>query len=167
MNKGRIESSRFPRSLAAALFSIPFLLSGLLAHSQTKADDLAALKMIFDEVREMGARPGEDFVKGEFFIGAPDDDDTNKDTQAVVLIQTVDGLETMMIQVTYMERTRENPRIKIAKETKNLKCRIAGRRLSVVSSDYEGQGLRRLAADLLQSIRDKKRLLRKIPAAFS
>lgn len=115
----------------------------------------------------MGARPGEDFIKGEFFIGAPDDDDTNKDTQAVVLIQTIDGSETMMIQVTYLERTRENPRIKIAKETKNLKCLIAGRRLSVVSSDYEEQGLRRLAAELLQSIRDKKRLLRKIRAPFS
>jgi hypothetical protein len=162
-----MESLRFPRSLAAAFFSIPFLLSGPLAHSQTKADDLAALKTIFDEVKEMGARRGEDFIKGEFFIGAPDDDDTNKDTQAVVLIQTVDGSETMLIQVTYMERTRENPRIKIAKETKNLTCRISGHRLSVVSSDYEEQGLHRLAADLLQSIRDKKKLLRKIPAAFS
>jgi len=160
-------SSRSPRSLAAALFSIPFLLSGFLAHSQIKADDLAALKTIFDEVREMGARPGEDFIKGEFFIGAPDDDDTNKDTQAVILIQTVEGSERMIIQVTYMERNRDNPRIKIAKETKSLKCRIAGGRLLVVSSDYEERVLRRLAADLLQSIRDKKRLLRKNPAAFS
>jgi len=165
MKKKRPESPSWIRLLAAAFYLVPFLLSGSVSHPQAKAADLAALKMIFDEVKEMGARQGEDFIKGEFFIGAPDDDDTNKDTQAVVLIQTVDGSETMAIQVTYMERTKENPRIKIARETKNLKCRVGGRFLSVVSSDYEDHELRRLAADLLQSIRDKKRLLKKISAS--
>ena len=128
--------------------------------SDPEKDTLAILKKIYVEVKEMGPYPGESFILHEFFAGGPDDDDTNKDQHVVVLIQVVGGVETMRIQVTYMERTKQDRTIKYAKEMKTISCIVAADRITVQSSDYSEKEMDKLAPDILQAILNKKKLLK-------
>lgn len=115
---------------------------------------------IHREIMEMGPYPGEDFVRREFFIGE-DDDDTNKDIHVVVIIQAADGGgERMRIQVTAMERSANDPKIKYARGVKNLVCRVLAGEATVVASDYEARELASVLRDLKRGILDKKRLLK-------
>jgi len=109
----------------------------------------------------MGVRPGENFVQRDFFIGAPDEDDTNKDIYVNIFIQTVAGTEKMRIQVTYMERTKENSKIKLAKKTRELTLFIGADAVRIERSDYDEGELPKLAEDILKAVKDKKRLLKK------
>jgi len=118
------------------------------------------LKKIYDEAREFGARPGEDFIKAEVFIGKEDDDDTNKDIHVVVLIQHTDGIDRMTVQVTYLERSKVDPRIKNARETKSFACRADGGGPSLLSSDYRDREIGPLAQEILKAIRNKKKLMK-------
>lgn len=122
---------------------------------------LQTLKKIYDEVKELGNYPGEDFIKREFFIGRGDDD-TNKDLHIVILIQSLEVGETMKIQVTFMETTKDNPNVRYAKTVKNIVCTIIENKLTVQGSDYDRNELEKLVPDLLQTIRDKKKLLQLI-----
>lgn len=108
----------------------------------------------------MGPYPAQPFILHEFFAGAPDDDDTNKEQHVVVLIQIVNGVEVMKIQVTALERAKEDRNIKYAKGVKNISCRIAADKLEIQSSDYVDRELAKLAPDILQAIQNKKRLLK-------
>ena len=123
-------------------------------------DSAALLTKILIETRELGARPGEDFVKQEFFIGGPDDDDTNKDTSVVVLIQSIDGRERMTIQVTRMERSQSDPRIKTARETQTIVGGPDGSGFRIARSDFSGDALETVCAQILRAIQDKKRLIK-------
>jgi hypothetical protein len=123
-------------------------------------DTLAVLKKIYAEVKELGPYPSQTFIQHEFFAGAPDDDDTNKDQHVVVLIQTVDGLEKMKIQVTYLERTKENRNVKYAREMKNISCLVAAGGVEIQSSDYTNREMDKLFPDILQAILNKKKLLK-------
>ena len=66
----------------------------------------------------------------------------------------------MSIQVTYLERTREDPKIKNAKETKSLVCALDGESVRFVSSDYAERELRPLADEILRAVKNKKRLIK-------
>lgn len=123
-------------------------------------DTLAVLKKIYAEVKELGPYPSQTFIQHEFFAGAPDDDDTNKDQHVVVLIQTIDGLEKMKIQVTYLERTKENRNVKYAREMKNISCRVAAGGVEIQSTDYTNREMDKLVSDILQAILNKKKLLK-------
>lgn len=126
----------------------------------SEKDTPAILKKIYVEVKEMGPYPGESFILHEFFAGGPDDDDTNKDQHVVVLIQVVGGVEKMRIQVTYLERTKQDRTIKYAKEVKNISCLVAADRVKIQSSDYSEKEMDKLAPDILQAILNKKKLLK-------
>jgi len=107
----------------------------------------------------MGPYPGDDFVRREFFVGE-DDDDTNKDIQVVVLIQSFETKDKMTIRVTEMARERANSRISLAQETRDLVCLIVGEQVEIQSSDYEKDALDSLVPDILTAVRNKKRLLK-------
>jgi hypothetical protein len=107
----------------------------------------------------MGPYAGEDYIKREFFIGW-DDDDTNKDEHVVVLIQAINGVMKMTIQVTYLERTRANPKIKNAVALKNVVCALGKDGFDIISSDYDDRGLKEMAAGLRKAVLDKRKLLR-------
>jgi hypothetical protein len=123
-------------------------------------DTLSLLKKIYAEVKEMGPYPGQSFILHEFFAGGPDDDDTNKDQHVVVLIQNVGGLEKIKIQVTTMERTKQDRNVKYAKDVKNISCLVAADTVQIQSSDYSEKELSKLAPDILQAILNKKKLLK-------
>jgi len=136
----------------AAVLALPLV--------QVPPGGLAALRRIYDEVGEMASPPGQNFITQDFFIGGPDDDDTNKDVHVVVLIQAGGGGDRMKIQITYLERSEKDPRVKTARESKSLTCAVGRTGLRVLDSDFEDREIPRLASDILQAVKDKKRLIR-------
>jgi hypothetical protein len=148
------------------LGTIVFLLLGIAAApscpgpARSAEDPAVLLKKILAETRELGARPGEDFIRQEFFIGGADDDDTNKDTSVVVLIQSISGEKRMTIQVTRMERNRNDPRIKTARETRSIVGGPDGKDFRVARSDFAADELESVCAQILRAVQDKKRLLK-------
>jgi len=139
--------------------------AGVIHGAQTSATDepLRPAALILDihrEVKEMGPYPGEDFVRREFFLGE-DDDDTNKDFHVVIIILASDGgAERMRIQVTALERSANDPKIKYARGIKNVVCRVSPGDPAVLTSDYTVPELEPMLRDLKRAILNKKRLLK-------
>ncbi len=147
-------------------FSVVLLISSISLlsldkPSTAKMEALKVLKEVYAEVKEMGPYGDENYIKRDFFIGW-DDDDTNKDEHVVVLIQAIAGVEKMTIQVTYLERTRDNPKIKNAKAVKGLLAAVNKDRVEILNSDYAEKELKGLAAGILKAVLDKKNLLKNI-----
>ena len=66
----------------------------------------------------------------------------------------------MKLQVTTLERSRENPRVKFARSSRACACRVDQDEITVVSSEFPDKELSRIAAELLKAIADKKRLIK-------
>ena len=148
---------------AAALLSLVLAIPGALP--QGGSDDSKApalLRRVYDEVLTFGttAPAPEAPVLQDFFIGGPDDDDTNKDVHVVVLLYRAGGFEMMKLRVTTLVRSPSDPRIKKAAGSKACTCRVDGEGIAVVSSDLEDRDLARTASELLKAIADKKRLIK-------
>jgi hypothetical protein len=120
---------------------------------------LEILKRIYSEVKELDAYPGENFIMGEFFIGADDDDDTYKDIHVSILIQDHSDLEKMKVRVTPMEPGQGDPRIKYAGISKTFVCLIGEKSVELASSDFKEKEIGALAKEILQAVRNKKKLL--------
>jgi hypothetical protein len=149
---------RAARPTALAVF-LPILLAAL--PSPQKARDVPALlREIEKTVREIGGYPGEDFVRGEFFLGEGDDD-TNKTHYVGILIKDDAEGPRMTIQVTRLEPSRDNPRVKYARDPKTIVCRFPADRVEVVRSDYLSADLEILLQEVLRAVVDKKNLLKK------
>jgi hypothetical protein len=165
MKKERSRPSKgrgvIPRPAAGSIIFLFFFLAALADPygPVTEDEHLAVLKRIHAEVKEMGPYPGEDFVRREFFVGE-DDDDTNKDIQVVVLIQSFESKEKMIIRVTEMVRDPGNFRTSLAKTTKAVVCLVAEDQVEIKSSDYEKNDLNKLTPEILSAVRNKKRLLK-------
>lgn len=128
--------------------------------AQKNADVPGLLRQIHREVREIGGYPGEDFVRGEFFLGEGDDD-TNKTHYVGILIKDDAEGPRMTIQVTRLEPSRDNPRVKYTRDPKTIVCRFPADRVEVVRSDYLSADLEILLQEVLRAVVDKKNLLKK------
>jgi len=162
LETGRETAVRYLHRPAAKLVLYLFLLfavHSVAAGAKEESQPLAGLKQIHAEVKEMGPYPGDDFIRREFFVGE-DDDDTNKDVQVVILIQSFEAKEKMTVRVTEMAREPAGSRTSVAKTSKALVCLVAGDRVKILSSDYENELLERLVPDILTAVRNKKRLLK-------
>ena len=153
-------------ALCLALVAAGCLLPGRAAGNQTDAPEgtnvPALLAAVVSEVEELGRHPGESFYRWEFFLGE-DDDDTNKDIHAVVVIH--DDPLRLRIHITDLERLPANRRVRVARRTRVIFAGGAGDRLTLEKSDYSPPELIPVLRSLLKAIRDKKRLLRQ--ALFS
>jgi len=148
---------------AAALLALFLAIPGALPQGGAEGSKAPALLLrVYDEVRTFGtaAPTPEALVFRDFFIGGPDDDDTNKDIHVAVLLYRIGGFQMMKLQVTALTRSRSDPRIKKAAGSKGCTCRVDGERIAVLSSDFEEKDLARTAAELLTAIADKKRLIK-------
>jgi len=129
--------------------------------SETKKVSSHILKEIYTEVVELGKSPGGDFIKREFFVGE-DDDDTNKDIHVLILIQNVDQKEKITIQVTYLQRSKDNPVVRYAKNVRSISCSLEGDKIYIIKSDYDENENRSFLPEVLLAIRNKKKLLQKL-----
>ncbi|MBN2246066.1 MAG: hypothetical protein JW755_09505 [Candidatus Aminicenantes bacterium] len=161
-NYHRNDSLRIKIVLGMFLFLGDFLLAessrigtGAISNS-ADTDNIKNLKEIFNEVKEMGKFPNEDFFKRQFHIG--DEDDTNQNIHVFVLIQEIDGIEKMTIQVTYL-KTSSFPKIGIPEKTKNIVCSFQNDNVKILNSDFSDTEMKIFLKELKHSISDKKRLL--------
>jgi hypothetical protein len=126
-----------------------------------KRDVSKILKEIYKEIKEFSKYPGCDFIKREFFVG-DDDDDTNKDTHIVIIVQDVNEKEKVTIQVTYMERSKGKPVIGIAKYVKALSYFIQENHIEIIKSDFDDKEKDYILPGILRAIKNKKKLLKEI-----
>lgn len=118
------------------------------------------LREIYNEVRTMSARPGEPFIRQEFFIGE-DDDDTYKDIAVSIILAESETPPVMIIQFTWMERDRRDRRTATARSTKILRCIMDGEDVRREGGPFEAREVLDLARGLIKAVQDKKRLLGK------
>ncbi len=118
---------------------------------------LRHLRGIYDEVKEMGPRKGDNFIKREFFIEI-DGCQENKEEQVVVLIYPDLQLERMLIQITSFS----SPQLKftrLAKSTKNISCAFLNNDLTLTSTDYDEKETEHFLKAILEGIKKEKKLL--------
>jgi len=148
-------------SALAVLFPILFAVGLAARPSPQKAKDVpAVLREIEKAVREIGGYPGEDFVRREFFLGVGDDD-TYKTHYVGILIKDDAEGPRMTIQISRLEPSRDDPRVKYARDPKTIVCRFPADRVEIVRSDYLSADLETLLPDVLRAVVDKKNLLKK------
>ncbi|HQF98947.1 MAG TPA: hypothetical protein PLX98_11180 [Candidatus Aminicenantes bacterium] len=152
-------SIRTRKRLAAAvlvfMIAAPAGLDGVPAPEHEISD---LFRRIYEEVRTMPPRPGERFIRQEFFIGEGDDD-TDKDIAVSIVLPGENTPPDMIVQITWMERDRRDRRVAVARSTKILRF--------VLEADgirWEGDAFGKgeaavLARGLLKAVRNKKRLL--------
>jgi hypothetical protein len=119
----------------------------------------AILFRLHHEVLSMGPHPGDNFIHQQFFTGKDDDDDTNKDVYVGILIQPGTQADRMEIRVTRMARNPRDPQISTAVESRSMTCRIVGRNVTVVSTEFVAEELPIILQDLLKAVLQKKELL--------
>jgi hypothetical protein len=148
------------RALTVLLPALLALGTDLLPSPQKPRDVSGLLQRIEKEVREIGGYPGEDFIRGEFFLG-PGDDDTCKTHQVGILIKDEAEGPRLTIQVIRLEPAREDPRIKYGRDPRLVVCHFAGGRVELVRSDYSPAELGVLLPEVVRAVADKKALLKK------
>jgi hypothetical protein len=144
-------------AIAAALLALAAPLTAAAPpRGQNKADVPGLLREIRTEVLGLGRYPGEDFSRGEFFLGEGDDD-TNKTHAVGILVQ--DGAEgaRMTVVVSRLEPSGDNPRVKYTKDPKTVVCRFAGSAVEIVRSDYPEAELEKLLPAVLKAVIDMER----------
>jgi hypothetical protein len=147
-------------TLALALPALLALLAATFLGDQKKADVPGLLREIREEVIGLGRYPGEDFSRGEFFLGEGDDD-TNKTHAVGILVKDEAEGSRMTIVVSRLEPSRENPRVKHTRDPKTVVCRFTSAGVEIVRSDYPAAGLEELLPAVLRAVVDKKNLLKK------
>jgi len=128
--------------------------------AQRDADVPGLLREIRDEVLGLERYPGEDFARGEFFLGEGDDD-TYKTHAVGILVNSEAEGSRMTIVVSRLDAARDNPRIKYAREPRTVVCRFSPSLTELVRSDYPETELEKLLPLVLKAVVDKKALLKK------
>ena len=145
--------------------ALPFLilcaLSPDFGRSATSRTDVPGLlREIRDEVLGLERYPGEDFARGEFFLGEGDDD-TNKTHAVGILVKDEGGGSRMTIVVSRLEPARDDPRVKYARDPRTVVCAFTAAGIALARSDYSAAELEKLLPAVLKAVLDKKNLLKK------
>jgi hypothetical protein len=162
-------SSSFPkpvRSFIFIVFCICFFFSlPSVAISQTQREVLGQdrqpahiLWEIYKEVEVLGHVENESFAKGEFHVNLDGNED-NKEEYVLVLNHHAAGKEKMLLQITYFESRRKNSPVKYAKCVREIECCVFGGRVEIERCDYSDSEINSLLPDILEGIRDEKKIL--------
>ncbi len=129
--------------------------------SALRGPDVAPLlREIRDEVLGLERYPGEDFARGEFFLGEGDDDTYKTHAVGILVKEEAEG-SRMTIVVSRLEPARDNSRVKYAREPRTIACRFTGSAAEIVRSDYTPAELGKLLPLVLKAVVDKKALLKR------
>ncbi|MDD8028001.1 MAG: hypothetical protein PHE62_00460 [Acidobacteriota bacterium] len=156
-------SLRTRKRLAAALV---FMIAGpagtdVVFVLEQEVSDL--FRRIYEEVQTMPARPGERFIRQEFFIGEGDDD-TYKDIAVSIVLPREDAPPDMIVQITWMKRDRRDRRVAVARSTKTLRFILEADGTRLEGDEPANGEIAVLARGLFTAVRNKKRLLGKAPS---
>jgi len=160
MSRGALSPSG-KAGVASAVVLAAFLASALAPPlpAQKSEEVHRLLRQIRDAVQELGKYPGEDFFRGEFFLGEGDDD-TNKTHAVGVLVTDEAEGGRMTIVISRLEPAGTNPRVKYARDPRTIVCRFPAAGVEIVRSDYAPADLRQLLPSVSRAVVDKKNLLK-------
>jgi hypothetical protein len=156
--RGRIRNRPAAVMLLAAVLGVVGVCAAARGGDDKKPSAEAGLREIYREVLAMGPHPGQAVIHWDFFIGE-DDDDTNKDIHAAVIISGEPGALRMTLRISWMERIPGEPKAFRAGANKMLSCAIEGDAIRLLRTEFAEKEWAGLAKGLLKAIRDKKRLL--------
>ena len=143
----------------ATAISMPKELLSIKKEANKKPEDI--LKNIYKEVKELGRRENETFIKREFHFDL-DENPKNTEEHIVVLIYEIDNKERIVVQVTYFESEGLRDSIKYAKDIKLISCFFESEELEIDKSDYDKKEIKKILPDILKGIKEEKRLYKLI-----
>jgi len=143
----------------AVAISMPNELLFIKKEANKEAEDI--LKNIYKEVKELGKRENETFIKREFHFDL-DENPTNTEEHIVVLIYEMNDKERIIIQVTYFESEGFRDSIKYAKDIKLISSFLESEEIAIDKSDYDKKEIKKILPDILKGIIEEKRLYRLI-----
>lgn len=114
---------------------------------------------IYDEVKEMGLRDGEDFLKREFHF---DLDGRRENREEHILVFSYFSHETQLfsIQITYYQDMNEKDFKGRAKEIRDIDCMIKDHAAEINECGYDQKEVKGLLLQILEGIKREKEILK-------
>jgi hypothetical protein len=131
-------------------------------HSQNAPKDTGHwLRAIYDEVKELGFRDHEDFMKREFHFNL-DGKWSNREEHIVVLSHPAQNGEKMILQVTYFGEDAGSAHARYPASVREISCLIEGDVIEIMDCGFEEREALDLLPEILKGIRNEKKLLKLI-----
>ena len=147
--------------ISVSLFAVSIIKDEFEKISDIEKNSVEILKEIYKESKELEDSNDKEFLKREFFLDL-DHCPLNREEHLVVLIYNVDDREKMIVQVTYFKPTRENRLTNIAEDTMSISCFIKEDKIKIEKSDYKDNEIKYVLKEILQGIREEKKILKLI-----
>lgn len=116
---------------------------------------------IYQEVRELGFRAHEDFIKREFHFDL-DGCRSNREEHIVVLSHREGAGDKMILQVTFFGDRIGPSHARLACDTREILSLVAGESLEITRCDFKDSEMTTYLPAILHGIREEKKLLRMV-----
>jgi len=116
------------------------------------------LRQIFLELQPVALVTPEGLRVWQSFLGQ-DPDDTYKEDMLFIIIRDAAEESLLLIQVQKMRRHPDNPRLQSGLEARSVSAIIKREKVVIENCDFSSEELGRLIPEMLQSIREKKKML--------
>lgn len=144
--------------ISGLVFGVSSISSKVLQSKSPKEPDQLLLA-IYKEVRELGFREHEDFIKREFHINL-DGSMANREEHIVVLSHPDGNGEKMILQVTYFGESAHGGIAHYSTEIREICCMIEGNAIEIQKSGFEIEEARQVLPEILKGIQDEKKILK-------
>ncbi|MFW6140185.1 MAG: hypothetical protein ACOC5S_02385 [Acidobacteriota bacterium] len=114
---------------------------------------------IYEEVKEMGLREGEDFIKREFHFDL-DGRRANREEHILVFSYSSNRQQILSIQVTYYEDENNQNYQGRAQVIKDINCSIKDENVQIDESDYSQEQIEKVLPQILEGIKKEKEFLK-------
>jgi hypothetical protein len=116
------------------------------------------LRAIYNEVKELGFREHEDFLKREFHFNL-DGKWANREEHIVVLSHPERNGEKMILQVTYFGEGSGSSHARYPATIREITCLIEGDAIEIMECGFGEEETRDLLPEILKGIQNEKKLL--------
>jgi len=116
---------------------------------------------IYKEVRDLGPRDKEDFIKREFHLNLDGSWD-NREEHVVVLCHKEGSGDKMILQVTYFEEKLTHSTSRLSLTTKEITSLIDGDFIKIAKTTFSCEEQDKLLLEILLGIQKEKKLLRSL-----
>ena len=144
---------------AAGLMGSLLLPLSLGGQSKAPQEPEQVLLAIYKEVRELGYRDQEDFLKREFHFNL-DGSMANREEHILVLSHVHGNGEKMIMQVTYFGENARAGTLRTPTLTREISCLIEGNAIEIQESMFERDESLELFPEILKGIQDEKKFLK-------
>jgi hypothetical protein len=135
------------------------LIYGSEARFKEKEKPETIIVKIYHEVKEMGKREGEEFIKREFHFDL-DGRRANREEHVLVFSYFSNGQQILSIQVTYYEDNSSQNFQGRAQVVKDINCLIEDDAAEINKCGYSQEEIKSLLPKILEGIKKEKELLK-------